>query len=94
MEFWVYILKSIRYGKYYVGQTKEIGVRLDQHNNGYEKSTSPFAPWELIWVGTKSTRGEAMKLEKKLKNLSKQRLEVFISKYIQGRDAAKGWSRC
>ena len=68
---------------HYIGQTQDIASRLARHNNGYEKSTSPYVPWKLVWVCSKSSRGEAMKLEKKLKNLSSARLDDFILKYIE-----------
>lgn len=83
MQFFVYILYSDAFDKYYVGQTNDIKDRLNRHNNGYEKSTSPFVPWKIIWFTEKLTRAEAVSLEKKLKNLSKARILQFIEKYSQ-----------
>jgi putative endonuclease len=81
MPFYVYILHSEAADRYYVGQTQDTESRLSRHNNGYEKSTSPFIPWKLILCLEKESRGEVMILEKKLKNLSRQRLREFIVKY-------------
>ena len=77
----VYILYSSVHDKYYVGQTNDIADRIRRHNGGFNASTSPYRPWVIQLTITKSTRSEAMLLEKKLKNLSKDRLLKFIEKY-------------
>jgi putative endonuclease len=79
----VYILFSPTYDKYYVGQTNSIEGRLKRHNEGYEGYTKPYRPWELVLVIEKESRADAMGLERKLKNLSKQRIKSFILKYGQ-----------
>ncbi|MBS1977681.1 MAG: GIY-YIG nuclease family protein [Bacteroidetes bacterium] len=79
--YYVYILISRAHGRYYIGQTEDVSKRMNRHNSGTERSTSPYKPWELLWCCTKTTRQEAMQLEKKLKNLSRERLEAFIKKY-------------
>jgi len=56
-------------------------ARLLRHNSGYENATKPYIPWEIKLTISKSSRAEAMKLEKKLKNLSRLRLILFINKY-------------
>jgi putative endonuclease len=81
MPYYVYILASVSFERYYVGQTSDVEARLARHNRGAEPSTSPYLPWKLAWKGEKPTRGEAMKLEKKLKNLSRLRIKAFIEKY-------------
>ncbi len=81
MSYFVYILYSEEYDTFYKGQTQNIEQRLEKHNKGLVKSTLRYKPWTLVWVGEKSTRKEAVNLEKKLKNLSKERLKIFINKY-------------
>ena len=81
MPYYTYILYSKSFDKFYVGQTEDKDARLLRHNSGYEKATSPYCPWEMIWYAEKTTRGDALLLEKKLKNLSKQRVKDFITKY-------------
>ena len=81
MPYYVYILYSEKFDKFYIGQTNDISDRINRHNSGNEKATKPFIPWEMIWVVSKETRSEAMILEKKLKNLSKARIKTFIEKY-------------
>ncbi|TAN17198.1 MAG: GIY-YIG nuclease family protein [Chitinophagaceae bacterium] len=79
--YYVYILYSPDHNRFYIGQTNNMEARLYRHNSGYEKSTSPYAPWIIKCVIEKSTRGDALILEKKLKNLSPERLRQFIEKY-------------
>jgi putative endonuclease len=81
MVFFVYILYSEGFDRYYIGQTSDISSRLIGHNAGYESSTSPYAPWTLVCCVVKPNRGEAMILERKLKNLNRIKLEQFINKY-------------
>ena len=59
-------------------------IRISRHNNGLEKSTAPGRPWLLLWSIEKSSRSEAKSLEKKLKNLSRQRTIEFMLKYNEG----------
>ncbi len=40
-----------------------------------------YQPWKLKGYVREATSGEAMQLEKKLKNLSKARLMLFVAKY-------------
>ena len=81
MPFFVYILFSNSADRYYIGQTNNIDARIARHNASIEKSTAPYIPWVLIWIAEKSSRSEAMILERKLKNLSRKRLLIFIQKY-------------
>jgi putative endonuclease len=53
MNFFVYILYSPEFDKYYVGQTEDLERRIFRHNGGYEKFTSPYRPWNLAWSTTK-----------------------------------------
>jgi putative endonuclease len=81
LSYWVYILFSESTDSYYKGQTQNIEERLFRHNNGYEKSTKRGIPWELIWKTEKSDRSLAVKLEMKLKNMSRDKLIDFIKRY-------------
>ena len=76
--FYVYIIYSESIDRYYIGQTNNLAERLTRHNLGYENYTSKGKPWELKWYAEKSSRQTSMELEKKLKNLSRKRLENFI----------------
>ena len=93
MCYYIYILFSEKLDKYYRGQTEDLDNRLNRHNSGYEKSTRGGAPWRLVWWTIKPNRAEAVRLEAKLKNLSRQRLILFIQKHtdgVAGPDAPSG----
>ncbi|WP_242204230.1 GIY-YIG nuclease family protein [Aestuariivivens insulae] len=81
MKYFVYILYSENHDTYYKGQTSDLTKRLERHNSGSEKSTSKYRPWKLVWKTEKPNRSQALILERKLKNLSKERTKAFIEKY-------------
>jgi putative endonuclease len=78
---YVYINYSEKFDKFYIGQTNDFESRLKLHNLGFVTSTKPYAPWINKLMIIKSNRSEAINLEKKLKNLNRQRLLAFIEKY-------------
>ena len=81
MCYTVYIIYSQTSDSFYKGQTKNFSERLFRHNSGYEKSTRNGIPWKLVWSIKKPDRSSALKLERKLKNLTRQRLIEFVNKY-------------
>ncbi|NCU05606.1 MAG: GIY-YIG nuclease family protein [Chitinophagaceae bacterium] len=81
MAYFVYVIYSEQYDRFYIGQTQSVEDRLQRHNHGYEHATAPYVPWGLKCSIKKETRAEAMKLERKLKNLNREKLLAFISKY-------------
>ena len=81
MSYWVYIIYSESTDSYYKGQTDDLPERLKRHNNGWEKATMHGSPWRLVWSTEKSSRTSAVNLERKLKNLSRERLIKFMEKH-------------
>ncbi|WP_439473798.1 GIY-YIG nuclease family protein [Algoriphagus formosus] len=70
---YVYAIKSKIKNYIYVGITQDLKERLHRHNSGYEKTTKPYAPFELIYCVEKPTREEARVEEKRLKTTSGKR---------------------
>ena len=68
MAYFVYILKSSVVNRYYIGQTANLEDRLYRHNNGYENSTKPYAPWKIIYSESFKSRSEAVRYEQFLKS--------------------------
>ena len=67
--FSVYVLKSEKNGKRYVGYTsKNPEVRLHEHNTGSNKFTGRNCPFVLIYTEQYLEKTEAMKREKFLKS--------------------------
>ena len=65
--FCIYILKSVKNEWYYTGHSSNVDERLKQHNEGRNKSTKAYRPFELIYTESFSTRGEAFKREQQIK---------------------------
>jgi len=68
MSYFVYILKSLKDGGFYIGHTKNVSERLRQHNLGKVRSTRGRRPLKLIYVEEFTTRSEAFKRESFLKS--------------------------
>jgi len=66
--FYVYVLRSLEKGRRYVGMTKHLDRRLKEHNEGKNRSTKGFKPFELVHVEEFEERIEARKREKYLKS--------------------------
>jgi putative endonuclease len=66
--FYTYILKSRIKNYIYVGLTNNLQRRVNQHNSGKEKTTSPYKPFDLIHFESFNTRTEARAQEKYFKS--------------------------
>ena len=69
--FWVYILQNPR-GTFYVGQTENLSVRLQDHNridtfDGH--FTRKNGPWRLVWTERHRSRGSATLRERQIKRM-------------------------
>jgi len=45
----VYVLRSEKDGRFYVGMTANVERRLAEHNAGRAKSTKGYCPWKLFF---------------------------------------------
>ncbi len=67
MIHFVYIIRSEKLGKYYVGFTIDAATRLNQHNSGISTFTSRGIPWRLIHFFEMESIEKARVLEKEIK---------------------------
>ena len=74
MKYVVYVLSSKTSRKSYVGYTKNLKKRLNEHNSGTSKFTSSYAPWEVVYTEQLESEIEAKKREKYLKSASGRRI--------------------
>ncbi|TDQ17088.1 putative endonuclease [Algoriphagus boseongensis] len=65
--FTVYAISSKTRRYIYVGLTSDLEERLHRHNSGYEQTTKPYRPFEIIFQRNFPTRVEAREFEKYLK---------------------------
>ncbi|MBU1255396.1 GIY-YIG nuclease family protein, partial [Patescibacteria group bacterium] len=65
--FYNYVLQSKKNKNLYVGYTKDLRKRLIEHNQGLNKSTKPYRPWELIYYEACLNKKDTKRREKYLK---------------------------
>jgi len=66
--FIVYALKSVNRNYIHVGMTDNLERRISQHNKGYNKTTKPYLPFDLILSEKYPSRIEARKRDVYLKS--------------------------
>ena len=71
--FFVNVLYSDGFDRYYVGLSENVDKRLKEHNEGQNKSTKPYIPWRVVHLEEYKTRNEARTREKYLKSASGRR---------------------
>ena len=69
----VYVIKSEKSARLYVGISKNLEVRLSQHNAGKSKFTKGHMPWTLLYSEKLSDYGSARQREKYLKSAAGKR---------------------
>ncbi|MCU0640661.1 MAG: GIY-YIG nuclease family protein [Candidatus Margulisbacteria bacterium] len=77
----LYILESLKNGRYYIGVTGNLADRIKRHNSGECKSTKPNAPYEMIYIERYSTLKEARQRETELKSKKSRR---YIEQLVRG----------
>lgn len=65
--FYVYILRSKKDGKMYIGSTHDLRKRFREHNNGKVFSTKSRVPFELIYYEAYKSEKDARSREHNLK---------------------------
>jgi len=77
--FYVYILYSSKYDRYYIGQTNDLKQRMYRHYYGYVRSTRPYLPMKLVYSESYASRGEAMRRETELKS---RKSKILIAELV------------
>lgn len=71
--YYVYAISSLKRNYIYVGLTDNVIRRFWQHNKGYEKTTKPYSPYNLIFSLECETRELAREAEKFYKSTVKKK---------------------
>ena len=69
----VYIIQSQVDGSYYIGETKDVALRVQRHNEGWSRSTKGKRPWNVIYIERYPTRKDALRREREIKKLEEQK---------------------
>ena len=76
--YYVYVLRSLKDGKSYVGLTRNLRARVETHNKGIVPSTTRRTPLELVYWEGCLNESDAAQREKYLKT-------AWGKRYIKGR---------
>ena len=77
--YFIYILYSKDFDRYYVGQCEDLDARLKRHNGKAVPSTKNYTPWRLVYSESFSTRAEPMQRETEIK---KKKSRKYIESLI------------
>lgn len=77
---YVYILRSLRDRRYYIGSTDNLVARAKHHKGGHTYSTRRFGALELVFSQEYSKISDARSVEMKLKKLKRH---DYIDKIIK-----------
>lgn len=67
--YYVYILNSLKdHARMYVGFTKDLKNRLQEHSNGESIHTNKYGPWRLVMYLAFDSREKASSFEQYLKS--------------------------
>ncbi len=81
---YVYLLRSVKGGRYYLGWTTDVPRRLEEHNRGERGYTASRGPWELVGYEEYASAEAAKRRERMLKRnprmltLFKKRLKAVV----------------
>jgi putative endonuclease len=83
--YYTYVLQSIKDERFYVGFTKDLKLRFEQHNKGQVESTKERTPFKLIYYEACIDERDAKKREKYLKSYhGKMFLKGRFKSYLTG----------
>ena len=77
---YVYILKSLKNNRYYIGSTGNINQRILTHQSGCVKATRNLLPVQIVFQQECSDITMARKIERRLKQLKRR---DYIEKIIK-----------
>lgn len=89
MVGYVYIIQSLRNGRYYIGSSEDPEKRLNEfHNKGIVKATRYMTPWRIVFQKEFDDITEARKMEYRLKQ---KKSRVIIEKIIENKKLDICW---
>jgi putative endonuclease len=82
--FYVYLLRSVADGGFYIGYSTDLKRRLSEHKKGASFATKHRGPWKLIYYEAYVDREDAEEREKYLKSGSGRRfLRAQLRHYLK-----------
>lgn len=65
--FFLYIVKSIKFNKFYIGVTNHLRERITEHNKGLVRATKPYRPFKYVYLEGYLSKKETYRREANLK---------------------------
>lgn len=82
---YVYVLRSLKDGQFYVGLTRDLPLRFQQHNDGLVVSTKNRVPFDLVYWEGSLNQSDAAQREKYLKSAwGKRYIKARLRRYLTG----------
>ena len=82
---YVYVLRSLKDNQFYAGLTRDLHLRLLQHNKGLVISTKTRTPFELVYWEGCLNESDAAQREKYLKSAwGKRYIKTRLRRYLTG----------
>ena len=75
---YVYILKSDKVEKFYVGISQNPELRLKYHNSVEKGFTSRYRPWQIVWTKKYKSKSEAINVEKRIKSWKSSKMIKLV----------------
>ena len=83
MFHFVYILRSVKDGGFYIGYTNDLKRRVMEHNRGENFSTNPRKPFELIYFEAYRNKLDAQNREKFFKSgWGRQHVQKVLKNFL------------
>ena len=83
--YYTYVLQSEKDSEFYIGFTKDLKLRFEQHNKGQVASTENRRPMKIIYYESCLNQEDATKREKYLKTYNGKRfLHNRLKSYLTG----------
>jgi len=86
--YYTYVLRSVVDKKFYYGYTKDLKLRIEQHNCGEVKSTKHRRPLELVYFEGCLSQKDALTREKYFKTYyGAMFIKKRLSRYFESLDS-------
>jgi len=88
--YYVYVLQSIKDGGLYIGYTKDLAIRLKQHNTKSNFSTKSRIPLAYIYVESCRNENDAKRREGYLKTTQGERfIKLRLREFLENNNSLK-----
>ncbi len=84
--FYTYVLMSEKDDNFYIGFTKDLRKRIQEHKGGKVEATAPRRPLNLVYYEACIAKNDAIIREKNLKTgLGRKFIKRRLKTYLEGR---------